>query len=314
MLDRSAPSSLQPSKTIVILAAGSSTRYGAVKQLDAVGPHDATLLDYCIFDALRAGITHVVLVVRTGIASAMRTHTARWLQRGIKLSLAFQSVKRPDGDADVERQKPWGTAHAVLAARSEIDGSFVVCNADDFYGRRAFSSLVDCLWSEQPARQSSSAVVGYRLSETLSDFGGVSRALCECDKDGFLKRIIELKNVSVGAGGITGESDADGSFTLSGDEIVSTNLWGLAPVVMQNLEMQFGRFLERHGRDRDVEFLLSTAVNEQLALDVIRVRVLPASSRFLGITYPDDKATVAKSIAELISKGHYPADLWREHR
>ena len=248
--------------TLVVLAAGLGKRYGGLKPLAPVGPSGEALLDYALYDARRAGFTRAVLVVRRETEALFRRHA---------------------GDAVdcVIQETPLGTAHALLAARNAVVEPFAVCNADDFYGAEAYRMMERHL-----AGSPDYAVVAYPLAETLSPFGGVSRAIVEMDTDGYLTRLTELQDI-----------------VRATDEPVSMNLWGFTPAVFPALERQLAGF------PGPGEFLLSTALNEQVAARAARVRVLRMSGGWFGITHPGDQAAAAESIARLVRAGAYPEDL-----
>lgn len=297
--------------TLVILAAGLSTRYGGLKQLEAVGPGGEALLDYGIYDAMRAGYSKVVLVIRRELEALFRDHVGRVFGDSIATSYASQELEAlppgysvPDG-----RAKPWGTGHAVLAAEAEVDGPFVVMNADDFYGAAAFRALVDHLRRVSDSEVPEFAAAGYRLRDTLSPSGGVSRAVCELDGDGYLVRVTEVKSIREEGETIAGLTLAGERLELTGDETISMNLWAATPAAFPLLRAGFSRFLERHGDEGDAEFLLSMAVNEAIARREMRVRVIQTPGPWLGVTYPEDRPHVAEKLEELIGAGHYPRDL-----
>jgi NDP-sugar pyrophosphorylase family protein len=296
------------SSTLVVLAAGISTRYGRLKQLEPVGPAGEALLEYAMYDALRAGFHRVVLVIRRELEAAFRAHLEpRW--RGTDIRYAYQELtqipRRVPGAAG--RMKPWGTAHAVLAAEPAVDGAFAVCNADDFYGAEAYGSLAMHLRQSETAGEQ--AVVGYALRATLSPHGGVSRGLCETDRDGRLTRVVEILDARDERGVIAGRDEAGGSITLAPDAVVSMNLWGLTPSIFSLLRERFAVFLDLRGDDPKAEFLISTAANELVAAGRIVLRVLPTAETWMGVTYPDDRAGVVARLGALTRTGRYPEPL-----
>lgn len=275
---------------LVILAAGVGSRFGGPKQLSPVGPSGETLLDYAIYDARRAGFTRAVLVIREELRAPLREHVARVIGAALPVEYVEQPV--PEG-----RGKPWGTGHAVLAARDAVgEAPFAVCNADDYYGPGAYRLLAEHL-TANAGTPPLHALVGYRLDATLSAHGGVARAVATTGPDGMVTRLVEVKNVRGGEGPFTGA------------EQVSMNLWGFAPDVLAVLEEQFMAFLDGPGQAPDAEFLLSTALGDQVAAGRARLRVLPAPDRWLGMTFAADVAAVRTALAELVRAGIYPADL-----
>jgi hypothetical protein len=291
--------------SLVILAAGMSTRYGRLKQLEPVGPSGETLLDYGIFDARRAGFERVVLVIRREIEEAMRAHVAgRW--SGVPVDFAFQSLDRGDGGAVPEgRTKPWGTAHAILSAAGAVAEAFAVSNADDFYGFEGYAALAAHLRGTRGEQ----ALVGYRLEDTLSAHGGVSRGICEVDPAGFLRRITEVHDLRSAGVLVHGRAAGGGERAYPADAVTSMNLWGFTPAIFPALRDGFAAFLAAHGADPKAEYPISTAVGDLVAEGRIRLRVLPVGAGWMGVTFPADHATVAAGLRGLAGGGRYPTSL-----
>ena len=300
-----------PTPTLVVFAAGIGSRYGGLKQLEAVGPSGETLLDYGIYDALRAGFSKVVLVIRRELEREFRDHIARVFGRGVDLAFAYQEMEAiPAGYSVPEgRVRPWGTGHAVLAAEGEVRGPFVAMNADDFYGASAYSALAEYLQQTSGSDEPAFGAAGYILSDTLSPHGGVSRAVCELDDEGYLRRVTEVKNIQLKDDTLSGVTVTGDPYPLKGDETVSMNLWAATPAAFPILRDQFERFLAKHTDETDAEFLLSEAVNQQIAAGAVRVKVIPTPGPWLGVTYREDRAYVVERIKELIQNEKYPADL-----
>jgi len=288
------------SRALVVLAAGVGTRYGGLKQLVPVGPAGEAILDYTLHDAARAGFDRAVLVIRADIEPAFSEHFARW-RPPIEVVYARQDI---DGDA-TGRTKPWGTAHAVITARPLVDGPFAVCNADDFYGRAAFEALYGSLADPEDVELS---LVGYRLGDTLSEAGGVSRAVCTVDDDGYLTHLIEIRNVRRVDDAIVGRTLGGQTVSLTEDEIVSMNCWGLHPGVLALLDDQFAEF-RAADRGPDAELLLSTTINEVVVSGGGRLRVRAAGAGWFGVTWPSDKARAEVEIRRLVDQGMYPSTL-----
>jgi len=282
-------------------------------------------MDYGVYDAVQSGCTKLVFVIRREIEEQMTDHVDALVGRAVPVDFVFQPIgSLPNTATSIERKKPWGTAHAVLAAEQQVSGPFIVCNADDFYGASSYDALRDHLGGErQPgsvieARQHSEgpverhcsphALVGYRLKDTLSPFGGVSRAVCECGSDGYLERLVEVKQIREVGSLLTGMTDAGESVRLDGSETVSMNVWGFTPGVFQLLKRQFQDFLLTVADD-DAEFLISTAVNEQVAKGETRLRVMQARDEWFGMTFTNDRPLVMKRIRKLVDSGTYPRDL-----
>jgi len=295
------------SLTLVILAAGRASRYGRLKQLDPVGPHGACLMDYGILDAARGGFDRFVLVVPPGLEGTFAEHAEAQFE-GL-LDVSFVSQRLDDLPTPhrlpPDRAKPWGTAHAVLAAGPLVAGPFAVANADDYYGPEAYAALTRHLTT----RQREAALVGYPLSATLSDHGGVSRGICETDAAGYLTAIVEAKEVRRAEASITGVTVDGVPLHLRGTEPASMNLWGFPHPVLAALERQWLAFLAEHGTDPTAEFLLTSAVGEQVRGGKLRLRVLPVGAGWFGMTFADDAPVVRRHIAERIATGEYPGHL-----
>jgi len=292
--------------SLVVMAAGLARRFGSPKQLVAVGPSGEALVDYAVYDAARAGFDRVVVVVRRELADALRDHAEEWFPPAVDTVFVEQRLDAlPAGIAlPAGRVKPWGTGQAVLAAGPALDGPFAVCNADDFYGAAAFRALARHLSSPGDAH----ALVGYRLDRTLSPHGGVARAVCECASDGTLRRIVEVTDLRFSDGRVVGRVE-EGARTFSGAAVVSMNLWGFRPTMLSELAGQFTAFLSARAADPDAEFLLSTAVNGQVAAGRARLQVLATSERWLGLTFAADLAAARAALAGLVRDGAYPEDL-----
>ncbi|UCC72534.1 MAG: NTP transferase domain-containing protein [Gemmatimonadota bacterium] len=297
--------------TLVVLAAGIGSRYGGLKQLEPVGPGGETLLDYGIYDALRAGYSGVVLVIRRELEAVFRERLERRFGGSSSLAFAYQETDDvpPGLTVPAGRRKPWGTGHAVLAARSAVSGPFVVMNADDFYGATAYELLAEHLRSVAGSGAAEFAAAGYTLRDTLSPHGGVSRAVCEVDASGYLARVSEVKDIRETGGSLSGVTVDGELYDLTGDETVSMNLWAATPASFSLLEREFARFLGEHGDDRDAEFYLSNSVNDLIAAGAVRVRVIATPGPWLGVTHREDRPYVEAKLRELIDAGLYPANL-----
>jgi hypothetical protein len=293
---------MQPS--LVILAAGLGSRYGGLKQLDAVGPAGELILDYAVFDAIRAGFDRVVFVIRQDFHEAFQALVARYYTRAIKVEYAFQSLDAiPAGFAvPTARTKPWGTGHALWCARGLLDGPFAVINADDFYGREAFVRLVAHLRSGMCGARPGWAMIGYQLARTLSEHGAVSRGICRVSPKSILLDVTETTGL---------RSDAAGAGrTYSGREIVSMNCWGLTPAIFAPLGRMLETFLSERSIDSTDEFYLPAAIATLVASGVAEVRVLPTRADWLGVTYREDKRHVSAAIRKLVAAGVYPEGLF----
>ena len=280
--------------TLVVMAAGRGSRFGGLKQVTPVGPSGEVLFDYAVYDAVRSGIGDIVFVVSEASRDAVKTHVDAGCGRHVEVRYVEQRAGN--------RPKPLGTGHALLRACSEVDGSFGVVNADDFYGRRSFELLAAELADEDEDH----VLVAFRLQDTLSPNGGVSRGLCEVE-DGYLVSISELYDVAE----VDGVLRSRQGVPLTGKELISTNMWGFRPSFCGMLAEQFDRFLSDRGDDPTAEFLIGDAVARLHADGRGRVRVVPTDERFLGVTYLEDVADVGAGIRERVAAGAYPTPLWR---
>lgn len=314
------------SLTLVVLAAGMGSRYGGLKQIDPVGPSGETVLDYAVFDAMRAGFARVVFVIRRDFEALFREKIGARYAGKIAVDYVFQSLDAlpPGFTPPPGREKPWGTGHAVWCAREAVRENFAVINADDFYGADSFAQLGkflsgqtdttgralrrDASESGREARPAVAtavpefAMVGFRLANTLSEHGAVSRGICAAAPDGRLESIVEQTNIlpaEVGAGR-----------KFSGAEIVSMNCWGFTPALFSRLDARFREFLAARGGEAKAEFYLPAAVSAMIASGEATVRVLPTASAWFGVTYREDKPRVEQTIAALVSAGKYPAQLF----
>src|SRR5277367_2616016 len=291
---------MQP--TLLVMAAGMGSRYGGLKQIDAVGPHGEAIIDYSIHDALRAGFGRLVFVIRRDIEGAFREAIGGKFEKRIAVDYVFQELdKLPPGfSAPAGRTKPWGTTQAILMAEEVVREPFAAINADDFYGRESFQVMADFL----RAGGSDYAMVGYTLRNTLSEHGSVSRGVCECDSAGFLRAVVELTKIEKRDRG----AQAEGRM-LSGDELVSMNFWGFTPALFPQLRERFDAFLRRNGQELKSESYIPTTVNELVASGTARVKVLGTPSSWFGVTYKEDKPHVTASVRALIARGDYPEKL-----
>lgn len=293
-----------PAPTLVVLAAGMGSRYGGLKQLDPVGPAGATLMDYSVFDARRAGFGRVVFVIRPDMEEAFRPFVGERYGSSIEVATAHQRRGAiPAGVVDPpERTKPWGTGQAVLVAEPHVAGPFAVINADDFYGRAAYDALATFFRSSP---DDTCALVGYRLSDTLSESGGVNRGVCKVSTEGWLSGIEEMYEIRRGA---DGKFSGRGSLPLSDATLVSMNFWGFTPAIFGLLRRGFDDFF----RTADLlkgEYLLPTEIDRAIEAGRARVRVLDAGSRWFGMTYPADRPAVSAAIHKLVTEGAYPERL-----
>ncbi|MFP4476210.1 MAG: NDP-sugar synthase [Desulfatibacillaceae bacterium] len=300
--------------TLVILAAGMGSRYGGMKQVDAVGPHGECILDYSIYDALSAGFDKVVFVIRAELEGAFSAFVEHRYASRVPCSLVFQELDDEvvAGRVPGDRTKPWGTGHAVLACENAVDEPFCVVNADDFYGREAYERMAGFFKdADSGASTDPYAMVGFRLANTLSDSGAVSRGVCEVSDDGKLASVTERTSIERDPEGVV-YLDGGRTGRLTGDETVSLNFWGFTPALFPRLRRMFAEFLAENAEDTKVEFFLPTAVDRLIRDGTATVDVLKSSDRWVGVTYPDDRQVVVEHIRSLCDRGVYPERLWRE--
>ncbi|HEY3863676.1 MAG TPA: sugar phosphate nucleotidyltransferase [Verrucomicrobiae bacterium] len=294
--------------SLLVLAAGMGSRYGGLKQIDPVGPGGETIIDYSIYDALRAGFGKLVFVIRRDLEQSFREIIGQRFEKRLPVHYAFQELNDlpPGFSPPPARTKPWGTTQAVLAGQSAIQEPFAAINADDFYGAQALRLMARHLSSGSP----DCAMAGFVLRNTLSDFGSVARGVCEAGPDGYLRSVVELTRIERD-GAAAKNTAPDGRVTrLTGEEPVSMNFWGFTPAVFPALRAQFAAFLEKRIQDEKAECYLPTTVNELVATGQARVKLLRTDDPWFGVTYREDRPHVVESIHRLVAKGDYPERLW----
>lgn len=296
--------------TLLVLAAGMGTRYGGNKQLDEVGPSGETIIDYSIYDAIRAGFGRIVFVIRRDIEEQVKERFVEKLDGKIDVDYVFQETTNlPEGvKVSQDRQKPWGTSHAILVTKDKINEPFGVINADDYYGVDSFKILCDFLVNDKD--ETNYCIVGYKLGNTLSDHGHVNRGVCQADEKGFLKNIVETRQIEKTKTGATAPV-ADGSLIhFSGNEIVSMNLWGFKPSCYDFLGKEFRNFIDTQGMDLKSELDIPTSVDKFVKSGEITIKILMSNERWFGVTYREDKPFVVESIRKMIRNGIYPARIY----
>jgi dTDP-glucose pyrophosphorylase len=294
--------------SLLVLAAGMGSRYGGLKQMDPVGPADETIIDYAIFDALRAGFAKLVFVIRRDLEQPFREIVGQRFEKRLPVHYVFQELGDlpPGFSVPPNRTKPWGTTHAILAGQSVIQEPFAAINADDFYGAQAFRLLAQHLSSGS----ADYCMAGFTLRQTLSDFGSVARGVCEVGADGYLKSVVELTRIERDGAEVK-NTDAAGRITkLTGEETVSMNFWGFTPEIFPMLRAKFAAFLTKNGRDEKAECYIPSVVNELVVSGQARVKVLRTGDPWFGVTYREDRQRVVESIRQLVSRGDYPERLW----
>ena len=303
---------------LVVMAAGMGSRYGGLKQLDPVGGHGELIIDYSIYDARRAGFETVVFVIKHAIEESFKAGIGDRLSKVMDVRYAFQELDDlPEGYAVPEgRVKPWGTCHAVLAARRVVDGSFAVINSDDYYGPEAFQEIYHYLSTHADRPDCYEyAMVGYLLGNTVTEHGHVARGVCVETADHFLKSVTEHTHIE--QDGADARSTPDGGQTwerLAGDTVVSMNLWGFTPSFLTEAEARFPAFLDRTLKSGPLkgEYFLPSVVSALIEEGKARVKVLRSRDRWYGVTYHEDKPVVVDAIARMTQAGLYPDDLWRK--
>lgn len=299
--------------TLLILAAGMGSRYGGLKQIDPMGPNGETVLDYSVFDAIRAGFGKVVFVIRRDFEDVFRQQVGAKFDQRIPVEYAFQDLNDlPEGFTVPEgRTKPWGTGHAMLSAQANIQEPCVMINADDFYGRDAYAVIAKYLAEPKPDNgKSHYCMVGFKLKNTLSEHGSVARGVCVTDANGKLKSVTEMTKIFKTDTGAENREVEGAYVPLTADEPVSMNFWGFTPDFFQHLRAEFIEFLKAKGGEQKSEFYVPFVVDSLVQAGKADVAVLPTSSKWFGVTYPDDKPIVVGSIRALVDAGDYPASLW----
>ena len=294
---------------LMVLAAGIGSRYGGLKQIDEVGPSGETIMDYSIYDAIRAGIEKVVFVIREEIQPEFHEVVGSKLADRINIEYAFQELSKiPAGfQFPDDRVKPWGTGHAILIAKDKIEEPFVVINADDFYGAGSYETIVRFL---EASDEDEYAMLGFRLDRTLSEFGQVARGVCHTDNRDYLQSIVELTNIEHREQEIVYTDKAGKMVTLSGNEVVSMNIWGFHPKMFDYLAESFSSFLQRESSNPKSEYYIPTLIYELIGQKKASVKVLESTDSWFGVTYKEDKPDVIAKIRKLVSEGVYPESLY----
>ena len=301
---------------LVIMAAGMGSRYGGLKQIDPVDEHGHIIMDFSIYDALRAGFKKVVFIIKNEIEKDFKETIGNRISKVIDVEYVYQELyKLPDAAYSVPegRTKPWGTGHAILCCRDVLDQPFAVINADDYYGPEAFSMIYDALNTPADDDSHDYCMVGYILKNTLTENGAVSRGVCTVDENGYLENIEEkTKIIKKGEGAAFSEDGGETWQDISPELTVSMNLWGFRKSILSELDKSFRHFLDTEvaGNPMKSEYYLPTAVQELLKKNEATVRVLRSRDKWFGVTYKEDKEKVVKAISELKAKGVYPDKLW----
>ncbi len=295
--------------TLMILAAGMGSRYGGLKQLDQMGPNGETIMDYSIFDAIRAGFDEVVFVIRKDFEQAFKERFINNISSKIKTNYVFQELDDLPGEfsAPEGRQKPWGTNHAVWAARNAVKKPFAVINADDFYGADAYQVMSEYL-QKLGSESTNYCMVGYPVTNTLSEHGTVNRGVCNVDDQNHLVTVTEREAIGWKNNQIVSEEDGN---DVDRSALVSMNMWGFSPNYFKQTEADFIEFLEVHGQELKSEFYIPSTVTNLIEMQKATVEVLSTTAQWFGVTYKADKEQTQKRIQEMISNGEYPENLWK---
>lgn len=298
--------------TLYVLAAGMGSRYGSLKQIDGLGPNGETIMDYSIYDALRAGFGKIVFVIRKSFDQDFREKIISKYEKHIPVEVVYQELDNlPEGfELHPDRQKPWGTNHAVMMAKDVIKEPFAVINADDFYGRESYAILADQL-KKMDGQENHYCMVGYRLSNTLSESGAVARGVCETDDKGFLKSVVERTHIERKDRKIQYKDAENYWFELPENTPVSMNMWGFTPDYFEHSEKYFIKFLEANVGNHKAEYFIPLMVDHLIINKISDVKVLDTPSKWFGVTYAEDRQGVVDKLQQLVEKGEYPSPLWK---
>jgi len=297
--------------TLFVLAAGMGSRYGGLKQLDGLGPNGETIMDYSIYDAIKAGFGKIVFVIRESFEADFRNVVVNKFKNLIDVDVVFQDIKKvPEGCTyNPEREKPWGTNHAVLMGKDVIKEPFAVINADDFYGQESFAILADFLRSVE-GKKNEYCMIGYRVGNTLSESGSVSRGVCVVDENDLLLNVVERTHIEEKGGTIIFLDEKGEEVALQPNTPVSMNMWGFTPDYFDYSVEYFKDFLAANGQQLKSEFYIPLAVNNLIVSGKATCKVLDTPSKWFGVTYAEDRPQVVLKINELIRKGVYPKKLF----
>ncbi|MCL1892946.1 MAG: sugar phosphate nucleotidyltransferase [Holophagaceae bacterium] len=297
---------------LLVMAAGMGSRFGGLKQLEPVGPSGEKVMDYGIYDAKKSGIERVVFVIRRDFENEFHMEVGSKYRKWMEVDYAFQELTDLPSEFAIPegRQKPWGTAHAILSSRHVINNPFIAMNADDFYGRNAFSLLANWLSKPVPSQVDRYAMVAFRLTNTLSANGTVTRGICEVDELGMLKSVEECLSLEATEDAVRDIKPDGSSVFFSGNEPVSMNFWGFQPTLFGHLEELFIDFLHEHGQEQKSEFYIPVAVDNLIRAGKADVQVLSSPDPWFGVTHREDKELVVSRIQELVKSGEYPHSLW----
>lgn len=295
--------------TLLILAAGMASRYGSMKQTDAFGPNGETIIDYSIFDAIKAGFGKITFIIKEEFKEHFQSIFEEKLKGKVEIDYVFQNfdLTKHGIEKEIYREKPWGTGHAILEAKHQIKEPFCVINADDYYGYDAFKKMADFLTQE--AGDDKYSIIGYKIGNTLSENGAVSRGVCQTDENGYLTTINERTKVFGESGKVFYEEDGE-KFSLSADNPVSMNFWGFTPSVFSITEKLFAEFAKNNADNPKAEFFIPLIADELVKSGKASFKVISTDEKWFGVTFKEDKPIVQENINQLVKSGVYPKKLW----
>jgi len=298
--------------TLFILAAGMGSRYGGLKQLDGLGPNGETIMDYSVYDALRAGFGKIVFVIRKDFEEDFRKKVVAKYEGHVPVEIVFQNIDAlPDGFTVPEgRTKPWGTGHATLMGKGVINEPFGVINADDYYGAESFKALADFL-NEAQGKKNKYCMIGFKIENTLSENGGVSRGLCEVSADGWLTGVSERHGIQFKDGNLIQTMPDGTEAPFPAGAPVSMNMWGFTPDFFEYSQSAFIEFLSKHGNELKSEFYIPSVVNDLIESGTIQLKVIETPSRWFGVTYAADRPATVDRFKQLAEEGVYPTPLYK---
>lgn len=296
--------------TLLILAAGLGSRYGSLKQIDRIGPSGERIIDYSVYDAQKAGFGKIVYVIRESFKDEFKEVILKELPTEIETAVVCQELEKVPYSISYskDRTKPWGTGHALMIAASKIDNPFLVVNADDFYGADSFKIAYDFLTSVKSDNEY--ALVGYKMNNTLSDFGSVSRGVCEVGINNYLSSIVERTQIKIEDSKIVFKDNDKKWQPLTGDEIVSMNMFAFTPSVFRMYEKYFVEFMNENKNELKAEYFMPTVVGNLIEKNEVKVKTLETNASWFGLTYAEDKPIAIERIAKLVEQGVYPKKLW----
>ena len=297
--------------TLLVLAAGLGSRYGGLKQLDGLGPNSETIMDYSIYDAVKAGFGKVVFVIRETFEEEFREKVAKKYEHLIPIEIVFQELDNlPEGfELNPDRVKPWGTNHALMMGKSVINEPFAVINADDFYGRKSYEVMASFL-TQLEGSKNKYCMVGYRVGNTLSESGAVARGVCETDEKSNLTGIVERTQIKRIDGVVKFKDENDEWISIPDNKPVSMNMFGFTPDYFEYSDQFFVDFLKKNEEELKAEFFIPTLVNDLIVDGKIEMRVLDTTAQWFGVTYIEDRPVVVRKLKELVDKGEYPSPLF----